>query len=143
MEKEIEKKLNKLEEYVVDEMDAIRKLTKKLTEKKDIKELVLFSITSYEGVCKVLKEECKISPYDKIKQIEKLFNGWWKKDWEDINQKKWYPYFNLKASHGVVGFYDSYFSCGVASGQVGFYKDQRTSDYIGKTFWLIYKEIIM
>lgn len=137
MNKEIEKRLDKLEEYVSNEMEAIRKLSKKPV-KKD-----LFQITTYEEVCKELKEDLKINPYDKIKQIEKLFNQSWTKNWNDLNQNKYYPYFNLNTTTGVVGFCGSVTLAYGGYGQVAFYKDKQTSDYIGKTFWNIYKEILM
>ncbi len=134
---EIEKRLDKLEEYVCDEMESIRKLAKELPKEKD-----LFSITTYKEVCELLKEKEETCPYKKIKQIEKLYNGDWKKDWNNFDQRKHYPYFNFKASLGVVGFNGSYDAGYYSHGQVAFYKDQKTSDYVGKTFWLIYKEFI-
>lgn len=136
MKNEIEKRLDRLEEYVVNEMEKIRELTLK-NKSKDI-----FTIITYKEVCEELKEKEEICPYKKIKQLERLYNGTWKKDFNDKNQKKYYPYFNLDASSGLVGFYSSYCYYYFSFGQVGFYKDQKTSDYIGKTFWPIYKEFI-
>jgi len=46
----------------------------------------LFSITTYDEVCEALKEDKQTCPYKKIKQIEKLFNGNWVKNWDDL----WY-----------------------------------------------------
>ncbi|MDX7784758.1 hypothetical protein SJR90_20775, partial [Aeromonas caviae] len=69
--------------YVSEEMDKIRNLAKKLVDKD------LFSITTYTEVCKELKEKEETCPYKMIKQVEKLFNGEWKKDWNDRNQPKW------------------------------------------------------
>ncbi len=115
----------------------------------------LFSkIKNYSDVCKELKEdEIKESDFKflhkndrkkainfaKVKQIERLFNG----DWEvkfDSNQQNWFPYFTSGGSSGLVflssGCYDdcSYF-------EVGFFKDKKTSDFVGKTFIDIYREL--
>jgi len=72
-----------------------------------------------------------------------LFNGNWVKNWDDFNQKKYYPYFNFNpASFGSFGFFFSdycyYCSCAV----VAVYKDEKTSNYVGKTFYNIYKDFI-
>ena len=137
MNKEIKNRLNKLEEYVADEMNAIRKLIKESKVKN------LFDITTYKQVCEELKEKEETCPYEKIKQIEKLFNGAWKKNWLDKTQQKWYPYFEYETS-GLVFVFSGYFFCVCLSalGQVGFYKDKQTSDHVGKHFIDIYKQII-
>lgn len=136
MKSQIEKRLNALEEYVSEEMEAIRNLSKE----KQIKTRDLFSIKTYSEVCVELKEDEQICPYKKIKQIEKLFNGDWKKDWNNKNQYKYYPYYKIENNSLV--FLGSVYSYGCPVGQVGFYKDQKTSDYVSKTFISIYKEII-
>lgn len=141
---EIEKRLNKLEEYVADEMDAIRELVKnpKINVVKLKKVKSLFDITTYKQVCEELGEEEVTCPYKMIKQIEKLFNGTWKKDWSNRNQQKWYPWFEYKGSGLVFGGSDC--CCyGSSDGQVGFYKDEATSTHIGKHFINIYKQIIV
>lgn len=143
---ELEVQIDELEEYVAAEIQAIKKKFKKLNPVVTtnlVKEDDLFSIISYSQVCKLLKEEELSCPYAKIKQIEKLYNGIWKKDWNNLQQYKYYPYFNLNASYGQVGFHGSNSRASNAYGQVAFYKDRKTSDYVGKTFWLIYKEILM
>lgn len=136
MKTEIEKRLDKLEGYVSDELDAIRELAKE----NKVKEIDLFSINTYSKVCEQLKEKEESCPYKKVKQLEKLFNGNWKKNWLDRNQPKWYPWFEFYAS-GEFGFLASCDLFYSFSGVVGFFKDKKTSDYIGKTFIDIFKEI--
>jgi len=124
---------------------------KKLIEKED--EIDLFSIKTYKEVCKVLGEQeytendfentydCeKLLAFAQLKQIERLYNGNWVKDWSNKNQYKYYPYFTLNSSGGLVFGYSSY-SYSRWYGQVGFFKDQKTSDYIGKTFISIYEKL--
>lgn len=101
----------------------------------------LFSkIKNYSDVCRELGESEQNCPYKKIKQIEKLFNGDWVKDWRNKNQPKYYPYFEYVGS-GLV-FAGSHYDGSYACGQVAFYQDKQTSDFIGKTFPSIYREIM-
>ena len=113
-------------------------------------------IKTYSDVCRELKEEevtqdsfdCDLFTYKeiaqliafaKIKQIAKLFNRSWKVDLTDENQKKWYPYFEIRSSG--LGFNGSYYDNWCVDGQVAFYPNQKISDFIGKTFIDIYKDL--
>lgn len=100
----------------------------------------LFSrIETYADVYKALGEKPKKSAYDKIKQIEKLFCGSWKKDFSDGNQRKWYPYFvwNSGGLVFVVSTCDgSYFH-----GQVAYFPDEKTANFVGRTFIDIYRKL--
>lgn len=100
----------------------------------------LFKINTYEKVCKQLKEKEESCSYKKIKQIEKLFNENWKKDFKNKKQYKHYPYFEMTSS-GLV-FSGSYFIIFFFSGQVAYFKDQETSDFVGETFRDIYEELL-
>ena|SRR6218665_3063288 len=71
-----------------------------------------------------------------IKNLEDYFNGDWIPNWDDENERKWYPY-HRKSSGGWV-FYASYYRYGTSDGEVGFYKDQKTSDHVGKHFIKFY-----
>lgn len=124
-----------------------------------IKELDLFSITTYEEVCKALNErQIENDSFDstnqilnksvikrliatyKLEQIERLFNQNWKKDWNNQNQYKYYPYFKKELGGWVF--------CLVTDGSVrslaavAYYKDRQTAEYVGKTFINIYKDIL-
>ena len=117
----LEKRLNKLRDEINKPIDLFKK------------------IKTYSDVCVELGVEESDCPYQKIKHIEKLFNGDWKKDWSNVSQKKWYPYFEYKYS-GLVfgGCRYGYIHFG---GGVGFYKDEETAQFVGKTFVNIYQEI--
>ena len=115
----------------------------------------LFSkIKNYSDVCKELKEDeikesdfkflhkddrKKAISFAKVKQIERLFNIDWKVKF-DGNQQNWFPYFALGGSGGLVFSYsDCYYDCCYC--EVGFFKDRKTSDFVGKTFIDIYREL--
>lgn len=135
MSKIIEKKIDDLESKFSDELDKLRKELKELPKTKD-----LFSITTYSEVCKELKEKEETCPYKKVKQLEKLFNQGWIKDWINKDQYKYYPYFTIN-EFGRLVFRGSGYGYASFGGEVGFYKDKQTSDHIGKNFISIYEEI--
>lgn len=134
MKNKIEEALEKLEEYVVCEMDKIREMVNKQPKIKD-----LFSTTTYSEVCKELKEKEETCPYKKLKQVQKLFNSDYKVNIKDNTQQKWYPYFNI-TSGGLI-FDVSGGSSSYCTSAVCFYKDKKTSDHIGKHFINLYTEL--
>lgn len=138
----------------MNKQEALKKinlLEKELNELKDIvnKPDDLFNtIKTYDDVCRALGENKiifdnfnninditllnKLVAFTRLKQIEKLFNGNWKIDWDNNNQKKYYCWFENKKSGWV--FYFSYDIRSYSCGQVAYFKDKETSDYVGKTF---------
>jgi hypothetical protein len=126
--------------------------------KKKAKEISLFDkIRSYSDVCEELGEkELSLSDFDfldieyrnkilnqsKLKQIEKLFNFDFKIDWSNHNQYKYYPYFEVSGSGLGLGFYGSYYDGSGFGGLPAYFKDRETSDFVGKTFVDIYKELL-
>lgn len=139
-------------------LDKLKDLESEIEKLKDIinqPEDLFSKIRNYSDVCKELNEEelteCHFNfiknksqrlqtlAFNKIKQIQRLFNG----DWEakfDGKQENWYPYFTGDGV-GMV-FYGSYDYCyGYSGGQVAFFKNREISDFVGKTFIDIYREI--
>lgn len=117
----------------------------------------IFTATTYEEVCKRLKQGLvtdedfnedldkntikKLIAFAKIKQLEEYFNENWKPNWNDINEYKYYPYFKYN-SGGGVGFNCSSYCCNSFFGQPGIYKTIKISDFIGKYFINIYKDLL-
>ena len=137
-------------------LDKLKDLESEISKLKDIinqPEDLFSKIKNYFDVCKELNEK-EITSFDfgsninkkdlnklinaaKIKQIERLFNGDWIPKF-DGKQYNYYPYFT-GIGVGVV-FYDSSYCYG-SLGQVAYYKDKKTSDFVGKMFIDIYREI--
>lgn len=110
-------------------------------DKNILKEVSLFDrIRDYSDVCKELKEREEICPYKKIKQIEKLFCGTWKIDWSNQKQYKYYPYYILNSSGGLVSAGFGY-CCSGFSGEVAFYPSREISDFVGKMFIKEYEDL--
>lgn len=78
----------------------------------------------------------QIACFAAIKNLEDYFNSDWILDWENREQRKWYPYFD-RSSGGWV-FYGSFYRDVFSTGLVGFYKDKETSDHIGRHFMKFY-----
>lgn len=113
------------------------------------------TIKTYEDVCKELGEyelirsdfdsipseyRDKALNYCKLQQILRLFNGDWVADWNNLNQYKYYPWFE-KRSGGW--FFDSSGVRGSGAGGVlGVYRTQDISDHCGKAFIDIYISLI-
>lgn len=117
----------------------------------------LFSIKTYTEVCKKLKikelteKDFSFLPKEQIKKqlslhkiqnISKLYNGDWEPNWNDINQYKYYPYFEYKQVGGF-GFYSSHVYYSSSPGSVTYFKDKQTSDYVGKILIDIYNEFLI
>ena len=79
--------------------------------------------------------------------IAKALNGDWKADWNNWNQGKYYPWFDMRSSPaGGSGF--SYGDCvyGRSSSYVGsrlVYKDLETAEYAGTKFLDIYRDLMV
>lgn len=113
----------------------------------------LFKVKDYSDFCKVVgikeltekdfansRNPKKALAFEQIKTIEEFYNDGWKPDFADRNQQKHYPYFiNEKGSWRFDGSGCCY---GGWYGDVGLYKDQQTSDFVGKTFMKIYLQVI-
>lgn len=52
--------------------------------------------------------------YKKLKVIVKAINQGWIPDWNNTNQRKWFPWFNLSSGFGFSG---SYYGCVLAYGR--------------------------
>ena len=100
----------------------------------------IFTATTYKEVCKRLGVKEDKNPFNKIKHLEQYFNEGWKPNWKNQNEYKWYPYYTLNNSCGLV-FDGSYDGGCFFFGYVGFFKTKEISNFIGKTFISIYKEI--
>ena len=134
---EIENLLFFLREYKTEEI-VVKNTT--LTQIELSEEFLLDNIETYNDVCKYLNESYETSYYLQIKQIEKLFNGNWSKDFTNP-QENWYPYFKYNVTSGCLGFYDSFCYSFYSGGQVAFYKSKQISNFVGKTFEDIYNKL--
>lgn len=123
--------------------------------KKFLKEDLFTKIKTYSGVCKELgikeltlkdfkvfgEDASKMLAFHKIKNLERLFNGDWKANLKDSNQNKYYPYFTINSSGGLVFGGSDCYASGFGGG-AGLYKNAKTADFIGKNFTDVYEDLI-
>lgn len=81
----------------------------------------------------------RVLAFHKIKNIEKLLNENWIPDFNNYDQRKWYPYFE-KASGGWRLYSCSY--CFDSShGQVAYYETEEKARFAGTKFLNIYIDL--
>jgi len=103
-------------------------------------DFLITNVKNYNDVCNYLKEPLELLPYLQIKQIERLFNGSWVKNFS-IDQNNYYPYFTYDKTSGYLVFFGSRSGSSGSAGQVAFYKNEKISDYVGETFIDIYNKL--
>lgn len=83
-----------------------------------------------------------INAFAKLTFIADAFNGEWKADWSNTNQKKWYPYFDMSSG---FRFCDTDFNSDDTGTDVGSrlcFRDDETAKNVGKTFISLYEELL-
>ena len=80
--------------------------------------------------------------YKKLKIIVLAINQGWTPDWNNTNQRKWYPWFNLSSGFGFSG---SYYVCVGTFSDVGSrlcFESEEKAVYAGKQFLELYKDFL-
>ena len=124
-----------------------------------IKDFDYTSIKTFEDACKSIgvdpesvaivyttSEEFRkpIVAYNKLLIIYKAINNGWKPDWNNLQQYKYYPWFEVLSSG--LGFSYSYYYCDGASTAVGSRLCTDTSKkalYIAKQFEALYQDYLL
>lgn len=94
----------------------------------------------FEASCKGLEKD-EIA-YKKIKIIARALNNGWTPDWDNDNEYKYYPYFNMQSG---VGFSHSHYDRWRTTTSVDSrlcYKSSDLATYAGKQFESIYKDFL-
>ena len=122
-----------------------------LFKKKDFRD-----IKTFEDACKELgitndscrpifdeEEDPDEIAYKKLKVIIAAINQGWKPNWNDSNEKKWYPWFKYLASG--FGFYDSFYAYYFAHTSVGSrlcFESQEKATFAGTQFIELYNQFL-
>lgn len=76
--------------------------------------------------------------------ITKALVGDWKADWNDWNQRKWFPWFEMSSGSFVFGgTYCAYSDAGAGSASRLCFPTKEMAEYAGRTFTDIYSRIIL
>jgi len=109
-------------------------------------------IKTFEDACKVTEEDpndprfstgtADDIAYQKAKVITRAINIDWTPDWNNSNQKKWWPWFRLSSG---FGFDNSIFINTATYSAVGSrlcFESKEKSDYAAQQFTPIYKDLL-
>jgi hypothetical protein len=109
-------------------------------------------IKTFEDACKSLNIEPKSVfwateyadeiAYKKLKVVIRAINAGWTPDWNNDNQRKYYPWFNLSSGFGFV---DSAYNCAHTAAGVGSrlcFESEEKAIYAGNQFLSIYKDYL-
>lgn len=123
----------------------------------EVKKISMFTdIKTFDDACKVcgttendfyLKFSDKLLDhdtfaYEQLKVVVKAINQGWTPDWNNTDQRKWWPYFNLSSG---FGFSYSAFGYGYAYTAVGSrlcFETSEKSNYAANQFIDLYKEFL-
>jgi len=80
--------------------------------------------------------------YQKLIILIKAFNEGWTPDWDNKDQRKWYPYFNA-SPFGFAGTHYGRWSTATTAGSRLCYRTSELAEYSRKQFVEIYEAFIM
>lgn len=91
-----------------------------------------------------IKEEISLNALCKIHLLTKVFNEGWVVDFSNLNQYKYYPYFEKKSSGWVFYGVSCLRVCSLGWGALSFFKSNEIVEYIcnNKEFVSIYNEYL-
>lgn len=80
--------------------------------------------------------------YRMLKEVVKAINMGWTPNWNDTNQRKYWPYFNLSSGFGFSGSLYSYdYTAATVGSRLCFESDEK-SNYAATQFIELYKEFL-
>ncbi|WP_340112641.1 hypothetical protein [Maribellus mangrovi] len=146
----------------VEKMGASVKLTDAVTKLNEARELVAdfidqqiaedWRVKSFNDACDRLgldpnsiltaADTPDEAAYKKLKVIAKAINNGWEPNWDDTDEKKWWPWFNLSSG---FGFSLSSYYYGRSYTTVGSrlcFESKEKSTYAAETFLSIYEELL-
>lgn len=130
-------------ELTTAQVEQIKKASLKITDRvKTLQDALIINGTDpeeFEAKCADMDDD-EVA-YKEMKEITKALNEGWEADYNNGNQKKWYPWFKVASGSGF-GFSDTYYRWATTSAYCGArlcFKTEELAEYAGKTFTDIYK----
>ena len=80
--------------------------------------------------------------YKKLKLIIKAINNGWTPVWNDSNQEKWWPWFNLSSGFGFSHSHYFYVNACTTVGSRLCFESKEKSDYTANQFINLYKDLL-
>lgn len=146
----------------VEKMGASVKLTDAVTKLNEARELVAdfidqqiaedWRVKSFNDACDRLgldpnsiltaADTSDEAAYKKLKVIAKAINNGWEPDWDDTDQKKWWPWFRLSSGFGFGHSDFSYVSSNAGVGSRLCFESKEKCDYAATNFIGIYEDFL-
>lgn len=138
-------------EEALKKLDSLEKEAKELRKIIEKPESLYDKIKTFSDVCKELNEKeldinyfTFLPDYQRIKAfrhyqiqiIAKLFNDKWKPNWLNINEYKYYPWFDYKLGGWSLDTVDCRCSCSAV--EVACFKNKKDAEFVATTFKDIY-----
>jgi hypothetical protein len=150
MELKIKKETAK--KIYADAPNSLKEILAETFGKECFEKIEFTDITSFDDACAVLDlEPSEVyheddlpdeKAYMKLKVIIKAINQGWTPDWNNTNQYKWFPYFNLSSGFGFAGTTYNCVSTATAVGSRLCFETEEKAQYAGKQFLNLYKEFL-
>ena len=150
MELKIKKETAK--EIYKESPDALKKILEETFGKDYFKNKPFNEIKTFEDACEVLdidadsvisdQDTSDEAAYKKLKVVVKAINQGWTPDWNNSNQYKWYPYFNLSSGFGFSATGYHYGNAITLVGSRLCFESEEKAKYAGKQFLQLYKELL-
>lgn len=139
-------------------LTSLEKEAKELRKIIDVPEKITDKVKTYEDACKVLgidvdenlvrvssemdRDSKSIKAYAKLIIIARALNEGWIPDWNNSNQYKYYPYFDMRSGVSFHGSYDAY-CCLSGVGSRLCFATEELSKYAGTQFLTEYKQYLI
>lgn len=156
MKKTIELSVEQARSIYTDAEAGLKVILEQNFTKEELSGNIMDRIKSYEDACAELGEaplnECAllkagVLPYEiaerKIAAITRALNEGWKPNWNDHDEYKWFPWFDISSGF-AVGV--TYCSCSLARAGVASrlcFKSEELAEYAGRQFTDIYKAFML
>ena len=118
----------------------------KLIEEVDYQEIKTMSdVYRVNGITKLTTPpETKERYYEDLILVAKALNGNWKPDWNDMNENKWYPYFQFSSGFrfSIAGTGYGYRGTVTFFGSRLCFKNKEIAEYVGKIFLEQYEKLM-
>lgn len=88
------------------------------------------------------KDMISIQAYSKLILVARVLNEGWTPNWDDSNESKYYPYFDMRSGVGFSGSSYAIWNTHTAVGSRLCFKSRELAEYAGKQFEAIYKDFL-
>lgn len=123
----------------------LTKITDRVNTMEDVYEALdmnSYDVEQFEEFLETLDDDTAC--YEKLKKLARALNEGWEPNWDNGNEQKWFPYFDMRSTPGF-GFSHATFDCTYSTTSVGSrlcFKTDALATHAGKKFTSLYKGLL-